>query len=75
MSAKRANVRSRHRPVLETCPSETARHSCRSKVKAIRPGGVAAVVNPTTGQWHNDGVAAASSDGGGPLVVGGPRQF
>ena len=64
MSGKGANVRSRHRPVLETCPSETARHSCRSKVKAIRPGGVAAVVNPTTGHWRNDGVAAASSDGG-----------
>jgi len=25
-------------------------------------------------QWRNDGVAAASSDGG-PLVVGSPRQF
>jgi len=25
-------------------------------------------------QWRNDGVAAASSDGG-QLVVGGPRQF
>ena len=25
-------------------------------------------------QWRNDGVAAASSDGGA-LVVGGPRQF
>jgi len=74
VSGKGANVRSRHRPVLETCPSETARHSCRSKVKAIRPGGVAAVVNPTTGQCRNDGVAAASSDGGA-LVVGGPRQF
>ena len=26
-------------------------------------------------QWRNDGVAAASSDGGGALVVEGPRQF
>ena len=26
-------------------------------------------------QWLNDGVAAASSDGPAPLMVGGPRQF
>ena len=26
-------------------------------------------------QWRNDGLAAASSDGGTPLVVGDPRQF
>jgi len=26
-------------------------------------------------QWRNDGVAAASSDGGPTLVAWGPRQF
>ena len=29
----------------------------------------------SSGDWRNDGLAAASSDGGGPLVVGTPRQF
>jgi len=43
---------------------------CRLDALSLRTS-----LQPRTAQWRNDGVAAASSDGGGALVVGDPRQF